>query len=112
MLTEPTWNIDNPEIVKILPGVLNYKYQSSTNINTIWLRQNQPVVYTIDHNQPIAHLIPLTQRKVELKLHLVSDVEYNNLIRKNTIGVFTGKYAALKKVTKERGCPFHFKAEK
>ena len=112
LLTEPTWNIDNPEIVKILPGVLNYKYQASTNMNTIWLRQNEPVIYTIDHNQPIAHLIPLTQRKVELKLHLVDNTEYTNLVRKNKLAVFIGKYAAIKKVSKERGCPFHFKAEK
>lgn len=112
LFTEPTWNVDNPEIVKILPGVFNYKHQSSTNVNTIWHRKDKPVIYTIDHNQPIAHVIPLTQKKVELNLHLVSDAEYINLSTKNKLGVFVGKYAAIKKAVKERGCPFHFKAEK
>jgi hypothetical protein len=112
LFTEPTWNIDTPEIIKILPGILNYKYQSSTNINTIWLRQDKPVVYTIDHNQPIIHVIPLTQKIVELKLHLVNDIEYENLTKKNKLGVFTKKYSVAKKLTKARGCPFHFKPEK
>jgi len=114
-LTEPTWNIDTPEIVKILPGVVNYKYQSATNINTIWTRQDENVVYTIDHNQPLAHIIPLTEKQVNLKLHLISPADFANLSDIGRPLNFLNNYFKNKKILKAveaNGCPFHFKAEK
>jgi hypothetical protein len=112
VLTEPTWNIDSPEVVKILPGILNFKYQSGCNINMIWTRQVNKTFYTVDFNQPIAHLIPVTEKKVELKMHLVSSEKFRALGSRISGIKFINKYATAKKIMQERGCPFHFKPEK
>jgi len=109
---EPTWNIDAPEIVKVLPGVLNFKYQTSCNVNTIWSRQADDMFYTVDFKQPLAHLIPVTERKVELKLHLVSSEKFWSLGRRVSRLTFLNKYANLKRELKIRGCPFHSEQEK
>lgn len=109
MQLQPVWNFSKPEEVFIPPGVLNFKYQSATNINMFYKRQAQDIVHTLEFGQPMSHLVPLTERKVRLELHLVSDEDFKKLDAKNKRLSFFGKYRQNKNALTERKCPFHFK---
>lgn len=112
MQIQPTWNFSNPDELFMPPGVLSFKYQSATNINMFYKRQAQDAVHTLEFGQPLLHYVPLTERKVRLELHLVSDETLRKINSKNTRLSFFGKYRPKKAALDERGCPFHFRPEK
>jgi len=90
----PTWHdLD----AKILSGVVDYYYQNATHIN---LFLNRPKEIILPLHTPLAHLIPLTEEKIELRHHLVS---YNELMRleKPTL-TFTKAYYTIKRLINER----------
>jgi hypothetical protein len=93
--------------INIIPGILNFKYQSSININLL-MRPNTEVM--IPNGMPLIHLIPLTESNVIVKNHLVSYEEWNRMQSNNYSSSFTSKYKRnvelMKK--KENKCPFGF----
>jgi hypothetical protein len=106
---QPTWNLKNPEKMLVPPGVLNFKYQVSTEVNSLWPRGIEDVVHDLAFGQPLTLFIPLTERKVKLQLHLISREEFLNRSSMNAGTFFVNKYRNNKKILKERGCPFQFK---
>ena len=112
MFTDPVWTRDDPTQFTTLPGILEFVYQKGTNINLLFKRPPETIVQTLHFGQPLAQLVPLTERRVELKHHLISDAEYRSLKNIGTNVTFLGKYRANKQSIKANGCPFHFKAEK
>ena len=72
--SEPSWRFgDFPETVEILNGVMSFKTNAITNINMMVKRTKEPQKFLIKANTPLTHLIPLTDKKVELRVHLVND---------------------------------------
>lgn len=65
--------------VIIPPGYTNFKYQHSTNVH-LWIK-NRPDTYTINVpiKTPLISLVPLTERKVIVKTHLVSYNDWYSL---------------------------------
>jgi len=112
LLTAPVWNYDAPESLIVLPGVLNFKYQSSLNINVLFKRKATAEKYLVPFGMPIAHLVPLTERKLVIKTHLVSSETLKRINSITTYTTFAGKHSNNKRILKASGCPFHFKAEK
>jgi len=105
--TKPFWNFEPKSSYYIPSGNVNYKYNHSTEINMfIDLTENK--VINIDLGTPLAHIIPLTDKEVILKHHLISDEEYKNL---PVIHTFVNSYSKYKKLVqnKESKCPFGFK---
>jgi hypothetical protein len=112
LFTEPSWNIDTPEKIQIMTGILNFKYETQSNVNMLFIKQPEVSRYFINFGQPIAHIIPLTERKVILKTHLVDDETYSRI---NGIGKqlkFVGNYRMVKQTVKNNKCPFHITPEK
>jgi hypothetical protein len=101
------WNNTEPQEYTVLPGMVEYYYQSSTNINTlIEIKKNQ---FTIEMNTPMVHIIPLSESEVVLKRHLISDKEFNNMKLENSYPVFNKRYYGMKKEKdKQSKCPFGF----
>ena len=60
-------------------GIVNYKYQSSANINMLVHKNIFPKEFTIDAGEPIAHCIPLSDKNIKLHLHAVSRDEFEKL---------------------------------
>ena len=112
LVTAPVWNHNTPENFTILPGSLNFKYQPFLNINVLFRRKPTTEKYLIQFGLPIAHLVPLTERKVVIKTHLVSSDEIKRMSAVGAYTTFAGKYQNNKRLLKASGCPFHFKAEK
>lgn len=99
LMLAPFWNDKLQTNYSIVPGVLNFKYQHENNIN-IFISMNENN-FIIPNNHPLYHLIPLTQDKVELKYHLVSEEE---LKKYNTHSVsFTQDY--YNRISLAKKCP-------
>ena len=76
--TAPYWNLNLDDNFSIPSGIVNYKYQYGTNINLfINLCQNRKI--NLEFGTPIAHVIPLSEKNIELKHHLISYFEWQNI---------------------------------
>ena len=75
---QPFWNSTPLDPVILTPGMINYKYQSATNINML-INVKKNFKKVIPFNEPIIQIIPLTEKEVQIKHHVVSFVEWSNL---------------------------------
>lgn len=74
---QTSWNfIDRLALYHTLPGVVDYKYQHTTHINML-LQKNMRFKFSA--GEPLAHITPLDDRKLEIKCHHVSEDEMNKL---------------------------------
>jgi hypothetical protein len=108
LFTKPYWNFQPIENYSIPVGVLNFKYQHSSNIQLLLsLKENSQFI--LKAGTPLVHLIPLTDKKVSIKTHLVSLEEYKKL--DITRSFFLNDYRKRTNIlkNKESKCPFGFK---
>lgn len=75
MVSDPHWGRSEISDYTALSGIIDFKYQNGTNVNLIFPRGACSQIKTIPANQPLLHIIPLTERKVELKVVLLSKAE-------------------------------------
>jgi len=93
--TPAIWNISNLwNDVVIVNGILEFKYQNSTHINLFIKKAIKEI--TFDAGMPLVHLIPLTEKKVKLKRHIISNEEYSKMFRNTTSFFNTDKYKKFK----------------
>jgi hypothetical protein len=80
LLVEPFWNnsvsptIRNNFIVQ--HGVINFKNGMTPNINVFIPKDNFRI--QLNHNEPLVQFFPLTDKKIKVVNHLVSQEEFNN----------------------------------
>jgi hypothetical protein len=108
MFMQPSYNhVKTLTDWHIMPGVIDFKYQHATNINFLVQRRRR---YQIAAGHPIAHLIPLTDKEIELKLHVVDPTNVDHKrVANNFYPYFKGSYKKLKKIVDEKNtfkCPF------
>jgi hypothetical protein len=102
------WSLDKLNI-KILPGVINFDIISGINVNFMFPRIDNEFVVEI--GQPLVHLIPISDKKLVFKNHLVDNNEFQKLTIDSGHISFYGwkKVLELRKRNKKRGtCPFGF----
>lgn len=93
MLIEPTYTMANPNIITVVPGLLNFKHQNFLNINVmteITTPMNKRIEF--EAGEPLAQIVPLTEDAVEVKVHKVSLEEYTNLDQSTTTYKWYGTY--------------------
>lgn len=82
---------------RIVPGILDFKYQHSLNINVAYNKQEDPIFIPV--NTPLSFMIPLTERDVKYEHYLVSNAEWNQIkIKYGTKNTFLSKYVKYKKL--------------
>ena len=106
--TQPIWNHKVTNDFYVPSGIINYKYQGTTHINIFIRRQDH--FFTIEHGTPMAHIVPLSDRPIKIKNHLLSKEEYQ---KKNSLHrpvFFENSYYKKMRLTqdKESKCPFNF----
>lgn len=76
-----TWNL-LPEGAKfhVTPGRLDFKLQHSTNVNCFLTKDDNKLVQ-LKAGTPLVHWIPLSEKKVKVKTHYISDSEYMEKIK-------------------------------
>lgn len=111
LFAEPTWHFLKYNAgIRVLPGIVNYKYQNSTHIN-VFADVVPNKQYPLYKGQPLVHLTPLTERKVIFKHHLLTDQEFERMNRAMTHSSFIHGYLKRKRrmdADDKPKCPFHF----
>ena len=99
------WNFKEPESVIIPPGILNFKYQSDTNINTFFTREKQNKNIFFKFGQPLVQIRPYSERRLKIKTHLIDEKEFSNM---HLPRISFGKtYKIFKNVSSSK-CPMGF----
>ena len=80
--------------VLVPPGVVNYKYQNGTHIN-LMVEPGKQV--DLDAGTPMVYLHPLTEKKVEIKTHVVDTKEYQKVKASTVSNKFIGGYKSFKR---------------
>lgn len=102
------WSFDN-YIFQILPGVLNFHYQTSSNIFLV-VRKDIPQQFQIPMGHPLAHFVPLTDKKIKIHNHIVTEQEFYTKIY-NVTGTANGwrrTVGLIRRNDKRKQCPFDF----
>lgn len=58
---------------RILSGIVDYKINHSTNINLFFKKKS---ILNVKAGEPLVHLVPISEKEVELKQHLITEREY------------------------------------
>ena len=80
---QPTWS--QPKTfhdVTGLPAVIQFKSQAYTNINYMFEQKTEEQKFNFQPLTPIAMMHPMTERRVEIRNHLVSLDKYQKIIRR------------------------------
>jgi len=104
---QPTWNFPVLGHVEVFNGLLNYKYQHTANINMMFPRLEVDKLVVMPLGQPLAHVIPLDPRPVDIKI-VVDPTRYNQLSEISSPLCFTNSYKQKKAIakTQDKKCPF------
>ncbi len=106
------WSLDNYNF-KVLPGVVNYQIQTSSNA-FIAIKKDVKQEIIINVGQPLVHFIPLIDKKIVIHNHIVTEDELEKY-RYNEVGTATGwrrtAYLTNRNAKREQEskCPFGFK---
>ena len=96
MIVDAYYNNFN-EPWRIIPGILDFKYQHSLNINIAYNNQEEPIFIPV--NTPLSFMIPLTEKNVKYEHYLVSNDEWNKIRNKYATGnTFLSKHLKHKKL--------------
>jgi len=108
LLSQPFWNhLNMSKYFIVPPGILNFKYQNQLNINVLF--DKQPNQLNVSEGTPLAYIIPLSDKEIVIKTHLIDRQEFNKEHEKLT---FTNKYIGGYKLNKKKHiepkskCPF------
>jgi hypothetical protein len=103
---EPTWNyLDRNITMNILPGLVQYNINTSTAVNMFVPKDHQRLEFV--YGDPLYHFIPLTEKELEIKHHLISKKEYDKLNNWSFHRFkFRNNHVFKKKMVKQ--CPFKF----
>jgi hypothetical protein len=105
---EDTWNnVDKFCDIKIAPGILDFNWMPYTNAQILF-RNISNKKYLLNANTPLINLVPMSEKRMKIHNHLVSQEEWTKLA-KSTIGLnfFINSGKKLQKIKKNRQkCPF------
>lgn len=113
--SQPTWSMrDYLQHLTVLPAVVDFKYQNATNINYFVLdpKQTEDVKIHIPALTPLVMMHPLTDKKIVIKNHLVSEDDMLRVDNVNTLFIGSklgGTYRNRKRMTdlsERTGCPY------
>lgn len=116
MYMDPLWNRSNLADYSILPGIVDYHYQPTTSINMMFKLHDQPRRVDFRPGDVMAMIVPITENGVEVKCHLVDEMELRRQFPQIRLATSTKQkmYNTFKKfITKHEErqkskCPFGF----
>ena len=100
LYSQPQWNSKEYEDLHVLGGVVDPFYMPEINVNAVIKRGDDEKNLLLKFGASLMHIMPITERKVILRNHLVSSEDYYNL--KHTMYGQTF-YSLYSRVVKRRG---------
>lgn len=98
------WNMDDPTEFAVPTGLVEYKYQNATNINLFLKYAEEKRNLLIPAGTPMVQIVPLDDRKIDIKCHLLSEQEFKESSKGQT-SRFVNAYKTAKRTIKSSGCP-------
>ena len=98
MFSQPFYNFDNHVNMTIPPAILNFKHQHALNVNVFFKKPENDKTerFEMYAGQPLIYLTPLTEKRIIIKTHQVSEKEIENLFLRPIF--FTNIYNKVKKL--------------
>lgn len=103
------WSLEGYNF-RVLPGIVNFYYQTASNV---FLAINKEPIdqFNIPMGKPLMHFVPLTDKKIKIHNHILTDAEMLTKLY-NVTGTFMGwrrSFSLAKRNEKrEKKCPFGF----
>lgn len=105
--SHPTYSFPHNNDIIMPSAVINFKHQHAINLNML-INLSQQKTITVHQGQPMAHLTPMSDRKIEVVRHLISIEEYNRKYTSMDMISFFSKYRTVTKRNKQfSDCPYH-----
>ncbi len=99
---DPAWaNIDSNDY-RILPGVVSFNIPLQGNINLFVYRTNKTKTIKLNFGQSVSQLMPMTEKKLKIKHHLVSKDEHEKLVMFANPVVFYKRYTTIKNFLRKK----------
>lgn len=111
LTVEPEWYFDKLQSIHILSGVLDFQTNSATSVNMYVKRQQNHQKILLSSGLPIYHFVPLTEKKIDLKIHLVSKEKKQLIKQSNSRISFNRHFEKKRKILNRTKCPFRIDAE-
>lgn len=101
--SEPVWNMEDLIQYRVLPGIIEHKYQHAVNINLLIVRKPVEIASAlIPFGAPLVHIVPLTER--ELVVNVIEDPRLFEKLYKPAVS-FSNSYKKSRSAI-ESQCPF------
>lgn len=105
--SSPIWNFDLPDSIIIPPAIIKFYIQHQSHVN-LFVNLKEQKNLLIPFGQPMAQLLPMTERKVKLVRHLVDEKEIKRITSIQTPVTFINKYRSINNyLEKFSDCPYH-----
>jgi hypothetical protein len=109
LLTGAQWSLEKFNF-HVLPGIVNFHHQTGSNV-FITLRKDVHDQFVIPMGQPLAQFVPLTDKKIKIHNHVVTEEElktktYN--VTGTSMGWRRTKALVVRNKKRESKCPFGF----
>lgn len=78
--------------MSLMPGVVNFKNQMSTHVNSFVPIGNPMYSIFIEAGTPLIQMIPISEKRVVPKIHVLTTDEYHNLCKGNLHNKFVKSY--------------------
>lgn len=83
--------------IKVIPGVLNFKYQHSLNVFLVLPVKEKEYEIELKYDTPLMSVFPMTEREVEINMHEVDGAFMNRMVNIYP-SVTSGRYYAFRKL--------------
>jgi len=91
--TSPYYYYDLPTKYVLAPGIMEYKFNHSTNINLFLPVQDKPYQFMLNAGDPIVHMIDTNFTKFDVTYELLKDpLEFYSKYNFNSDTSFVGQY--------------------
>jgi hypothetical protein len=77
MFSDPLWNRSDLTAYSVLPGVVDYKFNNTSNVNIMIELRTEKRIISFFPGDPIAMITPMTEDEIDLRTHLESS-EFTN----------------------------------
>lgn len=103
LFTNAFWNV--PTLKYFIPnGLVEYKYQHTTNVN-MWIPKSAfPKNVLIPAGTPLTQIIPLSEKEVVIHMHKIGLLEYKEKYTHHPFS-FAASYYKRKKLIESKKCP-------